>query len=118
MFSIAEQLGKAEADIEDILEPGLLAEIVNQAYGLPDNHKLSASSLLGFEPNTTRLVKKVEAAFRVMPSRIAEFDHFTPADWLIRNPSVLDEDTAEVRVSLERAEKLFVLLNGLLTGSP
>jgi predicted ATP-dependent endonuclease of OLD family len=118
VFSIAEQLGKAEADIEDILEPGLLAEIVNQAYGLPDNHKLSASSLLGFEPNTIRLVKKVEAAFRVMPSRIAEFDHFTPADWLIRNPSVLDEDTAEVRVSLERAEKLFVLLNGLLTVAP
>jgi predicted ATP-dependent endonuclease of OLD family len=117
VFSIAEQLDKPEADIEDILEPGLLAEIVNQAYAIPDSHKLSASSLLGFEPSTTRLVKKLEAAFKLMPSQVAEFDHFMPADWLIRNPSGLDGDTAEVRVTLERAEKLFALLNGLLTGS-
>jgi hypothetical protein len=87
------------------------------AYAIPDSHKLSASSLLGFEPSTTRLVKKLEAAFKLMPSQVAEFDHFMPADWLIRNPSGLDGGTAEVRVTLERAEKLFALLNGLLTGS-
>jgi hypothetical protein len=116
VFSIAEQLDKTEADIEDILEPGLLAEIVNQAYVIPDSHKLSARALLDCDPSTTRLVKKLEAAFKLMPSQVAEFDHFTPADWLIRNPSVLDKDTSQVQVTLERAEKLFVLLNGLLAG--
>jgi hypothetical protein len=117
VFSIAEQLEKAEADIEDILEPGLLAEIVNQAYGISGRHKLNSSSLLKFEPNTTRLVKKLEAAFKLMPAAVAEFDHFMPADWLLRNPAMLDGDASDVQVTLERAEKLFVLLNGLLKAS-
>jgi hypothetical protein len=115
VFSIAEQLGKAEADIEDILEPGLLAEIVNQAYGIPDGHKLTASSLLDFEPNTPRLVKKLEAAFKLMPSQVAEFDHFMPADWLIRNPRVLNKDTAEVRVTLARAGSASALRSSIPT---
>jgi len=40
--------------------------------------------------STERLVKQAEAAFAMMPVDVPEFDHFTPAAWLIRNPKVLD----------------------------
>jgi len=95
----------------------LLTEVVNRAYALSGRRKISTAALLKSEPNTTRLIKKVEAAFKVMPPEVAEFDHFMPADWLIRNPAVLDEDTDDVRVTLNRAENLFNLLNGLVTSA-
>jgi hypothetical protein len=46
---------------------------------------------------TTRLVKKTEAFFRVLPDTIPTFDHFTPS----------------AKKTLDRAERLFTALNAL-----
>ena len=95
--------------------PGLYASILNQAFNLPAVHQLTDQKLIDADPNTTRLVKKAEAYFRTLPPEIPEFDHFTPAEWLFRNPAALDVDAPEVVGTLERAAKLITALNTILT---
>ena len=64
---------------------------------------------------TERIVKKAEALFKLMPPNVEEFDHFVPARWLLDNPHILDSDSPAVQASLERAEKVFVAFNSLLS---
>ncbi|MFM0481049.1 hypothetical protein PQQ81_11025 [Paraburkholderia strydomiana] len=63
------------------------------------------------------MVKQAEAAFRVLSAEIAEFDHFTPPSWLIRNSNFLEGSDEATLALLERAERPFTTLNGLLTKS-
>lgn len=113
-YTMADFLGRAEADIEDIFEPELFAKNLNATYGLQDGHKLTAEKLKNAAPSTDRLVKQAEAAFAVMPSDVPEFDHFTPAAWLIRNLKVLDTKTGVVPKTLNRAQTIFDTYNKLL----
>jgi hypothetical protein len=114
VFTIAQFTGKVESDIEDLLDDELFAVIVNSAYELGGTQKLTAKSLSDADPTTQRLVKRAEAAFKVMPDTIPMFDHFTPSAWLIRNPSALDGGKREIEVTLDRAEALLTELNTLL----
>ncbi|MCW0218441.1 MAG: AAA family ATPase, partial [Prosthecobacter sp.] len=107
VFTMTEFTDKTEADVEDLLEPEIFASIVNAAYGLPAGHNLTAKKLDEADKNTERLVKKAEAAFRVMPDTIPTFDHFTPSAWLIRNASALEGSDAATNATLDRAEELF-----------
>jgi hypothetical protein len=113
-YTMADLLERAEADIEDLFDPDLFATILNGAYGLEEPHKLTADKLKAADTQTARLVKQAEAAFRVMPDIVAMLDHFTPAAWLIRNPKLLDEKSASINATLDRAEKIFALYNKLL----
>lgn len=113
-YTIADFLNRLEADIEDIFEPELFAIILNGTYGLNDVNKLDADKLKKAVGGTERLVKKAEAAFAVMPKEVPEFDHFTPAAWLIRNPKTLDGKTGVVLTTLDRAQTIFDIYNGLL----
>ena len=114
LLTFASILGLAEADIEDVFTPALYAEVVNKAFNLPAANQATEQSLLDADKNTTRLVKKAEALFAVLPPEQPEFDHYTPALWLFLNPTVLDERTPGVDVSLDRAEKVIAALNKLL----
>jgi predicted ATP-dependent endonuclease of OLD family len=114
VFSFAEFTGKAESDAEDLFEPNLFLSIVNAAYDLTDHNKLTLSKLEQTDPNATRLVKKVEAAFNVMPDTVPAFDHFTPASWLIRNPAALEGTCEDIERTLSRAENLFATLKAAL----
>jgi hypothetical protein len=58
-----------------------------------------------------RLLKRTEAAFRLLPPDAPEFDHFMPADWLIRNPAVLDGKDPGVEATLDNAEKIIRAVN-------
>ena len=114
VFTISDFTGKDESDVEDLFEPPLFVSILNSTYGLMGKEKLTAKSLDEADVSTVRLVKKAEAAFKVMPESIPMFDHFTPAGWLIRNPTALDGGSKDVDATLGRAEKLFQALNPLL----
>jgi energy-coupling factor transporter ATP-binding protein EcfA2 len=114
LLTFATVLGVDEADIENVLSPALYAKILNQAYNLVGGNELTAQKLLDADQNTTRLVKKAEAYFRLLPPGTPEFDHFTPADWLFRRPELLDGDAPEVAETLARAEKVLAALNKLL----
>ncbi|GEO42604.1 hypothetical protein SAE02_67520 [Skermanella aerolata] len=113
-YTIIDFVDKPEADIEDIFEADLYVEILNACYTIPASDRITAVSLDAADPQTVRLVKKAEALFRVLPATIAEFDHFAPAAWLIRNPKLLDGKKASVKKTLDRAEKIFEKFNSLL----
>lgn len=114
LFTMADFMGRPEADIEDVFEPTLFALILNGAYSLDSAQQLTPAKLTAANQNTARLVKQAEAAFAVMPSTVAEFDHFAPASWLIANPKVLDAKNAAVTATLDRAQTIFDRYNALL----
>ena len=107
VLTFASLLGVDEADVEDVFTPELYARMLNEAFAVPTALQVTAASLNSADATTTRLVKKAEAAFRVMPDSVPEFSHYAPAEWLITHPGVLDEDTPESRDSLARAEIIF-----------
>ncbi len=115
IMNYAEVLGLPEADVEDIFAQSLYLRIVNMAFDLSEADALTDLKLSAFGTKETRLVKRVEGAFAVMPHVVPEFDHFTPAEWLLRNPDVLDIETDEVTKTLRNAELIVSAINRHLT---
>ncbi|SFU26016.1 AAA family ATPase [Paraburkholderia aspalathi] len=114
VFTIADFTGQEEGDVEDLFPHEKYAELLNDAYGLKARDKLTAERLQAADTKTHRVVKQAEAAFRVMPAEVDEFDHFAPSGWLIRNPAFLDAKDADTATLLDRAEQLFKTFNALL----
>lgn len=114
VFTAAEYAGKDEADTEDFFEPSIFVEILNNAYKLSGSNKLTAKKLDDADTKTPRLVKKAEAYFKLLPDSIPMLDHYTPSQWLLENPSMLDGEDQAVLDTLDRAEKLFEELNKLI----
>lgn len=114
VFTIADFTEQEESDVEDLFPHEKYAELLNETFGLKDQNKLTAERLAAADTKTQRVVKQAEAAFRVMPSYVEEFDHFSPSGWLIRHPEFLDAEDADTATALDRAEKLFKTFNALL----
>ena len=112
--TVADFLGRQEADIEDIFYPDVFVTILNGCYELKDANKLTVEKLQAAHTSTERLVKQAEAAFRTMPEPIPMFDHFSPAAWLIRNPKLLEKNSVSIARTLDEAEKIFEVYNDLL----
>ena len=53
--TVAELLGRPEADIEDLLAPALFVEVLNGTYALPAKHALTEKKLGEADLQTTRL---------------------------------------------------------------
>jgi hypothetical protein len=113
LHTIAELLEKQEADIEDLISPELFCDIVNGCYGLEGKILLDAKKLNDAD-ESERQIKKAEAYFNLLPDSIPTFSHFRPADWLIKNSAVLSKDSEAVNSTLDIAEKIFELYNGML----
>ncbi len=113
LHTIAELLNQDEADVEDIMHPQLFCRIINGAYSLQEEHALSADKLVEAE-GAPRQVKQAEAYFRLLPNNIPEYNHYRPADWLIRNPQVLEGDEADIVETLDCAERVFEIYNEML----
>jgi predicted ATP-dependent endonuclease of OLD family len=114
LLTFASILEVDEADIEDVFSPALYAKVLNQCFNLTGANELTAQKLLDADNSTTRLVKKAEAYFRVLPPEAPNFNHFIPADWLFRHPELLDADTPDVSETLERAERVITAVNRLM----
>jgi energy-coupling factor transporter ATP-binding protein EcfA2 len=99
--------GKDEADIEDFFAPQLFVDLVNATYGLKDEHSLTVEKLDTADAGTTRIVKKAEAYFRLLPPEIPEFSHYDPAAYLLQHPKMLGGSSKAVKETLERFEKAF-----------
>lgn len=112
LFTAVDFTGKSESDIEDFLHPELFVRLLNSAYELSKKNALSVAKL-DAALSTERIVKKAEAAFRVMPPDVQNFDHFYPADWLIRNPTFL-VDSPELDETLDHFEEAFKMINEVL----
>jgi len=99
--------GKEEADIEDFFDPALFVDLVNATYALKDGHELTVEKLEGADTNTTRLVKKAEAYFRILPAEISEYSHFDPSIYLLQHPAMLNGKSKAVQNTLARFEQAF-----------
>jgi len=102
-----EVASREEADIEDFFEPALFVDLLNKTYGLKDGHELTVDKLDAADPNTTRLVKKAEAYFRLLPHEIPEFSHFDPSMYLLQHPQLLNGKGKPVHETLARFETAF-----------
>jgi len=101
-----------EADLEDVLDPRLYLHAVNEAYKLKGSQALTIKKLDAVELPTKRLVKRVEALFKLLPPETPEFDHFTPMEWLFLNPKVLDSAPGAAETH-ERAKAVISAINAL-----
>jgi len=99
--------GKDEADIEDFFDPALFVELVNKTYALAGEHALTVEKLEAADKGTSRLVKKAEAYFRVLPQEVPEFSHFDPSMYLLQNPKLLVGKGKPVQETLKRFEAAF-----------
>lgn len=115
VLSIADFVAQEEADIEDLFEPQLFCEIVNGTYELNGEQKLDPGKLIAADENTERQVKMAEAYFKLLPEPTPLFSHFAPSSWLLTHPETLSGDAEPVLKTLERAEALFKVLNGLIS---
>ena len=102
-YTVPDFLDAAEGDVEDFFDPGLYAEIVNRTYELPEPHHVTVEAL-DQDTSTPRIVKKVEAMFKLIPEPIPMFDHYSPSAWLIRNPDLLLAESEAVERTLSVAE--------------
>jgi hypothetical protein len=112
VFTPAAFTSKQESDVEDFFHPALYAEPLNQTLGLAGALALDEQKLLAADQSTERLVKKAEAAFKLMPVGSPELDHYAPSAWLLRNPALLEADAPAVTQTLAA----IVALNRCLPG--
>lgn len=110
VLTVDEYAGQPEADIEDVFGRDLYISLIHKCYKVPKKHELPAKRP---EKANIRVLKEVEEHFRIMPATVDEFDHYTPARYLLENPTIVDE-LAGVDVALDRFEKLFKDINSLL----
>ena len=113
VLTAAEFCNQQEADVEDILGEPPYLDLVNHAFGLGGNSALSSAALAATGEKSQRVLRRVEAAMRVLASA-PEFDHYIPAWWLIQHPDFLSPQSSELKAALDRFEALFKRLNGLL----
>jgi hypothetical protein len=113
VLTAADFTEKTESDIEDLIHPALYAEIVNQAFQL-NSHKVTQATLDPKKSGHQRIVKATEDHFRTMPPEAPEFNHFVPAEFVLRNPELLDKAEKSVEQTLASFEKVFVAINGFL----
>ncbi len=114
LFTAADFTGKSESDIEDIFHPDLYVELLNKTYSLTDKNVITIKKLDEALNTTERIVKKAEAAFNLLPNTIPEFDHFSPASWLINNPEFITRDLDPIKLSLDNFEQVFKTFNTLI----
>lgn len=113
VLTAADFTEKSESDIEDLFSTDLYLMIVNKSLDLNDAAALTSTSIAAAY-SSPRIVKQVEAACKTLPADTQEFNHYLPAEWLLRHPQTLDGDSQEVEQSLARFEAVFSELNKLL----
>jgi len=106
--------GKAESDVEDLFNTSLYCELVNSAMELTGALALTPEKIESANPSTVRVVKQVETYCQTLPPEAPNFGHYVPAEWLLRNPSVLDGATEQINQTLDNFEKAFQAINGFL----
>lgn len=103
IYTVNQYVDMEEADIEDMLGRSFYLELINKAYNLKDKHVIQ-----DIQPSD-RILKVVEDQFRILPTEIPEFDHYTPSEYLFTNPELKPTNEA-----LDNFEKLFIDLNKVI----
>ncbi len=110
VFTADQFAGQPEADTEDMIGWELYSRVVNRCYDLAPEMALPA-----VKPPVPsgRVLEAVEDHFRTVAVSAPEFDHLTPANYLLER----QDDFATglgIDAALDRFESLFETLNALL----
>jgi hypothetical protein len=114
LLTFAGVLGKEEADVEDIFDVDTYVELLNESFLLTGANVLTSDKLTAHCVTTSRQLKQAELAFRLLSPDASEFDHYTPAEWLIRTPDFLSKPSGSMMRTLANAEKVILALNSVL----
>lgn len=114
ILTAADFTAKSESDIEDLFSIGLYLDLVNRALGLDGKAAITEDKAVTAGNGTPRIVKQVEAACKTLPANVPEFNHYLPAEWLLRHPDFLDGEEPGVVQSLNNFEAVFKELNRFL----
>lgn len=109
VFSAEMYVSQAEADIEDLVGRSMYRRLIAGTFGLDAKTALPAKKPEGAP---VRLVKEVEEHFRTLPPTIREFDHYSPAAFLVETAS---KNMPGLTDALARFEAMFRDLNVLLS---
>lgn len=109
VFTANSYAGQDEGDIEDILGRDTYIALLNKTYNL-DGKSLDVKKI----PAQGRVLEHAENHFKTLPPEVAEFDHYRPSLYLLENHPKLLNSLPGVDAALDRFEKLFKDLNGLL----
>jgi len=100
-----------EADIEDLLGWPLYSALVNGALHLPEGDQLPIDKPHDCD---VRIAKEVEKRAKLLPSRIKEFNHYLPAEYLNQLTQSEIDKLPGLSDALGRFEALFQRVNGLI----
>lgn len=110
VFSADEFTEQEEADIEDMLGRSLYTDLVNRCYELEESDRLPDSPP---DDGPVLVLEEVKQHFRTVATKVPEFDHLSPAIYLVEHERDF-VDCPELEDILDRFEKLFQSINGLL----
>ncbi len=110
VFSANQFTDLNEADIEDMLGRNLYINLVNRCYALTGKEGLPA---VRPDDASTLVLEEVKQHFRTVATSGPEFDHLSPAVYLVEHESDFS-DAEGLEDALDRFEKLFQSINALL----
>lgn len=111
VFTADMYAGQEEADIEDMIGRSSYIALVNRTYELDGEHALPETKP---ENAPSRVLKEVEDHFRTLPPHLPEFDHYSPAAYLVEHTAEVRPALSDLDSSLARFETLFRELNNEL----
>jgi hypothetical protein len=109
LVEISEFSGTADADIEDLFEPGFYLDLVNQAYAKDLPAPITPADLNPYDP---RIVRQIGTYFQDKSIAGGKFNHYRPAAELLRQQATHIPQLSAV--TLDKASLLFKRLNELI----
>ncbi len=110
LFTASKITEQEEADVEDMLGRDLYTHLVNKCYGLEGEKQLPSTQ----PDNPPRpVLEEVKQHFRSVAIDGPEFDHLSPAVYLVEHESFFS-DVEAIEPALDLFQKLFDSVNALL----
>ncbi len=111
VFSVNEFCDQRFADIEDVIGLDNYLSLVNSCYELDSTTSIALPEEV---PGDLLAAKYVESRFAIMPPEAPEFDHFTPAYFLLQHIHTVPSSMPTLTSALDRFEIMFKTVNKLL----
>lgn len=110
LFTASKITGQEEADIEDMLGRDLYTHLVNKCYGFEGKKQLPSTQP---DDPPRPVLEEVKQHFRSVAIDGPEFDHLSPAVYLVEHESFFS-DVEAIEPALDLFQKLFDGVNALL----
>ena len=107
ILTTSDILDQTESEIEDLIDRNLFIRLVNESYNLDSSKSLDINLIQKFDDGNSSIVKIIEKIHSNNAIFGSNFSHFIPADYLFRNPQIIDKSNDSINASLDNFERLF-----------